>query len=163
MAKVSPNQRHGNTRRDQFFKSFVTVLAGPRRDYEAIGSVISKRIESLHIFLRRVFANADEESVATFLQHLSHSSTQLRRKRIRDITDHQTNGLRSLALQTTRQAIAAVLHLAGYLQNTFASFHANVASTVNDARNCHWRDRRQTGYIGQRHLSFGLFLHALAS
>src|SRR6266516_2257636 len=131
MAKVSANQRNGNTGSNQFFKSFVTTLAGPRRDYETIGSMISKRIESLHIFLRRVFANADEEGVATFLQHLSHSSTQLGGKRIRDITDQQTYGLRPLAFQGTRQAIAAVVHFAGHLQNTFASFHANVAGTVN--------------------------------
>src|SRR6266550_814410 len=160
MAKVSANQRHRNPRGNEFPESLVATLAGPRRDYEAIGSVISQRIESLHIFFRRVFADADKESIATLLQHFPYSTTQLSCEGIRNIADHQTNRFRTLAFQAARQAVAAILQLADYLQNALASLQPNVTGTANHARNCHRRHGCERGYVGQRYLFFILSLHA---
>src|SRR6266542_476379 len=108
VAKVPPNQRHRNPGGNPFPKSFVAILAGPRRDDEAIGSVISERIESLHIFFCRVLADADKESIATPVQHLAHPSTQLGGERIRNVANNQTNRFRTLAFEAARQAVAAV-------------------------------------------------------
>jgi len=122
--------------------------------------VISERIERLHIFFCRVFADADEESIAPLLQHLAHASTQFRCERIRNVTNNQPNRFCSLPFQAARQTVAPVVHLADHSQNTLACLYANVAGAVNHARNRHRCHCRQSSNVGQRYLSFGLFFHA---
>src|SRR5262245_59168554 len=106
-----------------------------------------------------MLANANEQSVATFLEHFTNSAAQFSGKGIGDVADHEAHGFCALAFKSACESVSAIVHFPGDAQDALPSFRVDIAVATDNSRHSHGSYRCFLSDISQGNGLFGLFLH----